>query len=46
MGVKEDFQIGERRAKLKDNESYKNKQKKLLEEEKQLENEGEKDNES
>lgn len=46
MGVKEDFQIGERRAKLKDNESYKAALKKLLEEEKQLENEGEKDNES
>ena len=36
MGVKEDFQIGERRAKLKEDESYKAALKKLLQEENQL----------
>jgi choline/glycine/proline betaine transport protein len=40
-GVKEDFQIGERRAKLKEDESYKAALKKLLQEENQL---GEKEN--
>src|SRR5690606_23926000 len=43
MGIKEDFQLGERRAKLKDDESYKAALKKLLEEEKNLE-EGEQEN--
>ncbi len=37
MGVKEDFQLGERRSKLKENESYKVALRKLLEEEKMLE---------
>ena len=41
MGVKEDFQVGERRAKLKEDESYKAALKKLLEEENQLEEKGE-----
>jgi len=36
MGVKEDFQLSERRAKLKDDESYKAALKKLLEEEKKF----------
>lgn len=43
MGVKEDFQVGERRAKLKEDESYKAALKKLLEEENQLENQEEKE---
>src|SRR5690554_4824898 len=40
MGIKEDFQLGERRAKGKDNESYKAALKKLLEEEKLQEEQG------
>src|SRR5690606_38187462 len=43
MGVKEDYKLGERRAKLKDDESYKAALKKLLEEEKKIDEAGDQD---